>query len=69
MTDDTVPPPTPTDNLIGRVINLVGIVAVLALVGIVALAVLERSIPDVLQNVAVASLTGLTALLVGRRQG
>lgn len=68
MTDDTVPPPTPTDNLIGRVITLVGLVAILALLGIVALAVLERSIPDVLQNLSVASLTGLTALLVGRRQ-
>lgn len=65
---ETTPPPTPTDQLIGRVINLVGLVAVLALAGIVTLAVLERTIPDVLQNLAVASLTGLTALLVGRRQ-
>mgnify|MGYP001561026135 CR=1 FL=1 len=69
MADNTVSPPTPTDNLIGRVINLVGIIAVLSLAGIIALAVLERPIPDVLQNVGVASLTGLTALLVGRRQG
>jgi hypothetical protein len=65
---ESQPPPTPTDQLIGRVINLVGLIAVLALAGIVTLAVLGRPMPDVLQNLAVASLTGLTALLVGRRQ-
>lgn len=33
-------------------------------VGIVALAMSERSIPDVLQNLAIGNLTGLVGLLV-----
>lgn len=65
---DTVPPPTPGDALVGRVIYLVGAVALLALAGIVTLAGLEKGIPDVLENIGVASVTGLVALLAGRTQ-
>ncbi len=63
----TDPAPTPGDALMGRVIYLVGAIAVLALIGIIVLAMSARSIPDVLQNVAVGALAGLTALLAGRR--
>lgn len=46
------------------VIIAVTVALVLSVVGIVLLAVLEQPIPDVLQNVAVGSLTGLVGLLV-----
>ena len=70
MTDTTptVPPPTPGDALVGRVINLVGCLALVALVAIAALAFFEHPIPDVLENIGVASVTGLVALLAGRTQ-
>lgn len=52
------------------VIIAVTVALILSVVGIVLLAVLEQPIPDVLQNVAVGSLTGLVGLLVpsGRDQ-
>ena len=67
-TQPTVPPPTPGDTLVGRVILFVGALALLALALIGLLAYAERSIPDVLENVSVASVTGLVALLAGRTQ-
>lgn len=45
------------------VISFVGAVLVLSLAGIVLLAQQGAAIPDVLQNVAVGSLTGLVGLL------
>jgi hypothetical protein len=66
--DNTVPPPTPGDTLVGRVILLVGLVALGALGGIIFLAAVDRTIPDVLENIGVASVTGLVALLAGRTQ-
>lgn len=65
---DTVPPPTPGDTLVGRVIWFVGILALAALLAIAVLAYAERTIPDVLENIGVASVTGLVALLAGRTQ-
>jgi hypothetical protein len=46
------------------VISLVGACLVLCVAGIVLLAVLGHPVPDVLQNVAIGSLTGLVGLLV-----
>lgn len=65
---DTTPPPTPGDTLVGRVIAFVGTLALAALVAIALLAFFERAIPDVLENIGVASVTGLVALLAGRTQ-
>ena len=51
------------------VISIIGAVLLVALVGIIVLAVRGLAVPDVLQNIAVGSLTGLVGLLVpaGRR--
>jgi hypothetical protein len=64
---DTTPPPTPSDRLIGRVLVLVGLIGLVATLGIIALALRETDSPEILSTIAIASLTGLTALLVGRR--
>jgi hypothetical protein len=45
-----------------------GAALLLGLVAITALAVLERSIPDVLQSIAVGALTALGTLLAGNRR-
>lgn len=58
---------TSSDKLIVYVIAAVALLALVALCGIIALALRGQVIPDVLQNIAVGSLTGLTALLVARR--
>lgn len=42
---------------------VVGLALLLAVAGIIVLAVSEHPIPDVLQNIAVGSLTGLLGLL------
>jgi H+/Cl- antiporter ClcA len=65
---DTTPPPTPGDALVGRVILFVGTLALAALLAIAVLAYAERPIPDVLENIGVAAVTGLVALLAGRTQ-
>lgn len=54
---------TPSTQL-GAVILFVGLTLLGSLAGIVVLAAMENPIPDVLQNVAVGSLTGLVGLLV-----
>lgn len=46
------------------VIGLVGACLLVSVLGIVLLATLGHPVPDVLQNVAVGSLTGLVGLLV-----
>lgn len=51
-------------DVIKHVTYLVGACLILCVVGIVLLAVNGSTIPDVLQNVAVGSLTGLVGLLV-----
>lgn len=56
----------PGDKLLANVIGAVTLIGVLAVAGVIVLAVLEHSIPDVLANVTVASVTGLVALLAGR---
>lgn len=51
------------------VVALIGAVLLLSVVGIIVLATRGNPIPDVLQNVAVGSLTGLVGLLVPARSG
>lgn len=46
------------------VVSFVGGVFVLSVIGIIALATLDKQIPDVLQNIAVGSMTLLGGLLV-----
>ena len=46
------------------VVQLIGVVLILAVLAIAALAVLQRPIPDVLQNIAIGALTGLLGLPV-----
>jgi len=45
-------------------VSLVGAALLLSVLGIVYLASTAQNVPDVLQNVAVGSLTGLVGLLV-----
>lgn len=50
-------------TLLGRALTLLGALALLSCAGIIGLAVLDRPIPDVLQNLAVGSMTAVGALL------
>lgn len=65
--DATVPPPTPTDKLLGWVILAVLLLGVLAILGCTLLALREQSTPTVLELVIGQAITGLVALLAGRR--
>lgn len=65
--DDTQPPATPSDILLGRVLVVLGVVAVLDLLGIIYLASVEVSVPDALVATLGAAVTGLAGLLAGRR--
>lgn len=51
-------------RLVLAVVGVVGLALVGSVVGIIVLALYGSAIPDVLQNVAVGSLTGLVGLLV-----
>jgi hypothetical protein len=51
------------------VVGFVGGVFLLSVVGIIALATMEKAIPDVLQNIAVGSMTLLGGLLVPSNDG
>lgn len=50
------------------VVIILGAVLVLSVVGVIALAINKIPVPDVLQNIAVGTLTGLVGLLVQTRQ-
>lgn len=50
-------------GLLGRALALLGALALLSCAGVIALAMLSRPIPDVLQNLAVGSMTAVGALL------
>lgn len=64
---DIQPPPTPSDVLLGRVIVVLGLLGAIALAGTILLAWRSVSVPDAL-NVAIgATVTGLAAVLAGRR--
>ena len=62
----TVPPPTPTDKLLGWVILAVCLLGVLATLGCILLAMRDQSTPTVLELVIGQAITGLVALLAGR---
>lgn len=64
----TVPPPTPGDALVGRVIGFVGTVALLCVAGVIGLAGLDRDVPAILEHTTTGAVTGLVALLAGRTQ-
>lgn len=52
-----------TGTLLGRAVTLLGALALLSCTGIIGLAVIGRPIPDVLQSIAVGSMTAVGALL------
>ncbi len=52
------------DNLFTKISYIVGTALILSTMGIIAIALFEHPIPDVLQNISIASLTGLVGLLV-----
>lgn len=62
----TVPPPSPTDKLLGWVILAVAAIGLGALAGIVFLAGIGQAVPDVLPQLGLQAVTGLVALLAGR---
>ena len=45
------------------VVKFLGVTLLLCAAGVIALGVLEKNIPDVLQNLAVGALTGIAGLL------
>ena len=51
------------------VVKILGAVLLVTVLAIAALAVFQLGVPDVLQNVAVGSLTGLVGLLVPSPRG
>lgn len=64
---DIVPPPSPSDILLGRVIVVLGLLGAIALLGTILLAWQDKSIPDVLNVVLGGTVTGLGAVLAGRK--
>lgn len=56
-------------TLLGRALTLLGALALLSCAGVIALAMLSRPIPDVLQNLAVGSMTAVGALLARSGSG
>jgi hypothetical protein len=62
----TVPPPTPGDELVGKVINYVALVAVLALVIIAMLLMFDKTVPQIMETVVTVAVTGIVSLLAGR---
>jgi hypothetical protein len=56
-------------TLLGRALTLLGALALLSCAGVIGLAALEHPIPDVLQNLAVGSMTAVGALLARSGSG
>lgn len=50
------------------VVAILGVVLVVSVAGVIGLAVTGIAVPDVLQNIAVGTLTGLVGLLVQTRE-
>ncbi len=72
MTDSNVPPippASPGDQLVGRVILCVTLVTVLSLLLIGVAMVIGAEQPKVLETAVVASISSLGALLAGRTRG
>lgn len=66
--DNTVPPPTPGDSLVGRVILVAGLVALVCVLGVIYLAATDKAVPQILESLATISVTGVVSLLAGRTQ-
>lgn len=56
-------------TLLGRALTLLGALALLSCAGVIGLAMYGRPIPDVLQNLAVGSMTAVGALLARSGSG
>lgn len=58
------------DDLFAKAVYFVGTAFILSVLGIIIITVTtDKSIPDVLQNISVGSMTGLIGLLVQKRSG
>jgi hypothetical protein len=68
MTDPTVtvPPPSPGDELVSKLITALALLSGLLVAAITGLVVLDRSVPDVLGTMLTVSITALATLLAGR---
>lgn len=66
LTPTTVPPPSPGDELVGKLITLLAYLSALLVLAITALVVLERAVPDVMGTMLTVSITALATLLAGR---
>lgn len=64
----TVPPPTPGDTLVARVINYVALLAVLCVVLIGVLLLADKAVPQILETIVTVAATALATLLSGRTQ-
>lgn len=62
----TVPPPSPGDALVSRLITALTVLSMLLVAAITALVVLDRPVPDVLGTMLTVSITALATLLAGR---
>lgn len=63
---ETVPPPTPGDALVSKLITALAILSALLIGAVTGLVVLERAVPDVLGTMLTVSITALATLLAGR---
>lgn len=64
---DVVPPPTPSDVLLARVILALGLIGVLSIAGVIVLATLDKPVPDVLAVTLGAVVGALGSVLAGRK--
>lgn len=65
-TPSTVPPPSPGDALVSKLITALALLSALLVLAITGLVVMERSVPDVLGTMLTVSITALATLLAGR---
>jgi len=62
----TVPPPSPGDALVSKLITALGLLSCLLVLAITGLVVVDRAVPDVLGTMLTVSITALATLLAGR---
>lgn len=65
-TPSTVPPPSPGDELVSKLITALALLSALLVLAITGLVVMDRSVPDVLGTMLTVSITALATLLAGR---
>lgn len=66
VTVSTVPPPSPGDALVSRLITALALLSMLLVAAITLLVILDRAVPDVLGTMLTVSITALATLLAGR---